>query len=123
MTTEFLLLYILLIHFLADFALQTHHQAVNKSTDVMQLTYHCLVYTFIWALAVLGLPFVMGPSYFGFICYTFITHYITDYCTSRIGKPYWENQDFHNGFVIVGIDQIIHYITLYISLKYILNIL
>lgn len=122
MKLEFILMYILLIHFLADFALQTYQQAVNKSTDVVQLAYHCLVYSFIWGLAIMTFPIKDFNVWLLFVVYTFGTHYITDYWTSRLGKPYWDAKDLHNGFVIVGMDQIIHYVTIYISFKYILQI-
>ena len=105
---------ILLIHFLADFGLQTHEQATRKSMDNKQLAYHVGVYTAVW--------FVAGISMFGdiqktvtFALITFICHFLTDYVTSRIGKPYWEKKDFHNAFVIVGFDQLLHYVQLFLT--------
>ena len=105
------LVFVLLIHFLADFGLQTHEQATGKSTSVKWLTYHVGVYSIMWVLA--------SWFYFGdfrialiFSIITFICHWITDFITSRIGKPYWDKQDFHNGFVVVGFDQVLHYIQL-----------
>jgi hypothetical protein len=43
---------------------------------------------------------------------TFVAHFITDYATSRIGKPFWEKKDYHTGFVVVGADQVLHYLQL-----------
>ena len=109
------LIFILLIHFLADFGLQTHDLATKKSTDIIWLTYHVAVYSLRWLFA----SFV----YFGdiwlslvFTIVTFILHWITDFLTSRIGKPFWDKQDFHNGFVVVGFDQVLHYIQLVVTL-------
>ncbi len=109
------LIYILLIHFLADFGLQTHDQATKKGTDVLYLTYHVAVYSLIWLFA--------SYTYFGniwtalvFYTFTFIFHWITDFMTSRIGKPFWDKGDLHNGFVIVGFDQVLHYIQLIVTL-------
>ena len=43
-------------------------------------------------------------------------HWVTDFLTSRIGKPFWDKGDFHNGFVVVGFDQVLHYIQLVATL-------
>ena len=105
------LVFVLLIHFLADFGLQTHDQATGKSTSLKWLTYHVGVYSIMWLLA--------SWFYFDyfwialiFSSITFICHWVTDWLTSRIGKPFWDKQDFHNGFVVVGFDQVLHYIQL-----------
>ena len=116
--TEQILLTILLVHFLSDFGLQTHEQAINKSSSDTQLTYHVAIYSFIWLIAAnLYLSFI---SALGFAIITFIAHWITDYITSRISKEYFAKQDMHNGFVVVGADQMLHYIQLYFTFKLLL---
>lgn len=116
--TEQLFLYILLIHFLADFGLQTHDQATLKGTNNKWLTYHVGVYSLIWLIAsYIYFGDIWGAILFSYI--TFIFHWATDWCTSRIGKPFWEKKDFHNGFVVVGFDQILHYLQLYLTFKFI----
>jgi hypothetical protein len=105
------LIYILLIHFLADFALQTYEQATNKSTSDKWLFYHVSTYSLMWFLAILAL----GNDIYDALAFTFATfffHFTTDWITSRIGKPFWEKNDYHNGFVVVGFDQVLHYIQL-----------
>lgn len=116
MMTEQLFLMILLIHFLADFGLQTHDQATKKSYDNKALMQHVGVYSIIWFFAVLMYTgsFLISTA---FALVTFATHYATDYWTSRISKPFFEKGDFHNGFVVVGFDQMIHYVTLYFTFK------
>jgi hypothetical protein len=52
-----------------------------------------------------------------FFFLTFGFHFATDFITSRIGKPFWEKKDFHNGFVVVGFDQVLHYIQLIYTFK------
>lgn len=118
MITGQLFLFILLIHFLADFGLQTHDQATNKSKSNKWLAYHVSVYSIMWLFA--------SYVYFGswilaviFAVITFCCHFITDWATSRIGKPFWEKQDLHNGFVVVGFDQVLHYIQLYYTFEFI----
>jgi len=112
MITFSTLIFVLLIHFLADFGLQTHEQATGKSTSLKGLTYHVGVYSIVWLLA--------SWFYFDyfrialiFTTITFIAHWITDFITSRVGKPYWDKQDLHNGFVVVGFDQVLHYLQLF----------
>lgn len=60
MTILQLIIFILLIHFLADFGLQTHEQATKKgegkSLFNKWLFYHVGVYTLIWSIAYLLLP-------------------------------------------------------------------
>lgn len=110
------IIFILLIHFLADFGLQTHEQATKKSESIKWLVYHTGVYSLIWLLA----SFVILDNWLYSILFsliTFVTHSVTDYITSRIGKPFWKNNDFHNGFVVVGFDQILHYIQLFLTFK------
>ena len=103
---EQLFLFILLIHFLADFGLQTHEQAINKSTSHKWLFYHVGVYSIIWMFASY-IYFMDVSKALIFSIITFVAHYLTDFATSRIGKPFWKDgKDLHNGFVIVGFDQI-----------------
>lgn len=108
------LFYILLIHFLADFCLQTPDQARLKSTDIDELGKHVLSYSLTWFLASY-IWFEAWHLSMMFALVTFILHFITDYVTSRIGKPYWEKKDYHTGFVVVGADQVLHYIQLILT--------
>ncbi len=119
--TDSIFLYILLIHFLADFGLQTHEQATNKGKGNKWLLYHVGVYSIIW--------FIASYIYFNslnnallFSIVTFVFHFATDWITSRIGKPFWEKQDLHNGFVVVGFDQVLHYVQLHYTFKFILGL-
>jgi len=114
-------LYMLIVHWIADFVLQTSEQAEKKSTSIKFLTYHILVYTLVWGFA--------SYYYFGdvlkcliFAGITCVCHWLTDFVTSRLGKPFWEKKDFHNGFVIVGFDQILHYVQLYLTINWVQNL-
>lgn len=119
------LLLLLIIHFLADFALQTHEQAIGKSegSSILnaQLSFHVSIYSIVMSLSLyaIGFSFLLALKFWSI---TYLSHYITDYCTSRIGKPYWAKNDFHNGFVVVGADQLLHFIQIYYTLHYISNI-
>ena len=119
--TEQLFLFILLIHFLADFGLQTHDQATQKSSNWLMLFYHVGVYSLIWLMASW---FWFDELYLAllFAGITFALHYVTDAVTSRISKPFFDKGDFHNGFVVVGFDQILHYIQLWLTFNFINNL-
>lgn len=113
------ILFILLIHFLADFGLQTHEQATNKSTSLRFLMYHVGVYSIIWFLASYCI-FGDWTKAFLFAIITFLAHFITDFITSKTSSSFFKKQDFHNGFVVVGFDQILHYIQLWYTFQILL---
>lgn len=123
-TPDFIFGYILLIHFLADFGLQTHDQATKKGegNSILNpgLFQHVGVYSIIWFIAI---QIIVQDRFiaFNFAATTFICHYFTDYITSRLSKPFFNKQDLHNGFVIIGFDQILHYFQLWYTFKF-LNI-
>lgn len=112
-------IWILVNHFLADFALQTHEQAINKSSSDKWLLYHVLTYSSILTISSCVIfPTIAQCLIFGLLTFSF--HFLTDYVSSRIGKPFWKNNDVHNGFVVVGFDQVLHYLQLYFTIKYLL---
>ena len=119
--TDKLFLFIILVHFLADFGLQTHEQATKKSSDWLMLFYHVGVYSLVWLVGA-WIWFDNIILAFLFAGITFIAHYITDAITSRVSKPFFENGDYHNGFVVIGFDQILHYIQLWLTFNLINNI-
>lgn len=112
-----IIFYILLIHFLADFGLQTHDQAVNKSSDGKYMLRHVSSYALVWLIASFMLFSHWAPA-LSFVLITFIFHFVTDLITSNLSKPFFDKGDFHNGFVIVGVDQMAHYIQLFLTYYY-----
>ncbi len=121
MTEIFAILWIMFAHWIADFHLQTRWEAANKWENVRALTYHVLVYTFTMMFAGLVLWWLWGP--FSVMAWTLgngVLHWITDYYTSKQTHKYFFKEDYHNGFVWVGIDQFIHYACLFISWKLLL---
>ena len=119
----FILLFYLLLHWYADFVVQTDKQAKDKSSNNWQLLAHTSSYSLIitictyilyWANS-FGAQYWYIPLIFGII--QFVTHTIIDYITSRINKKLWEDCYVHEFFVMVGFDQFIHYGILFISLS------
>lgn len=119
-------LLIIVIHFFADFVCQTHEMAINKSKSNYWLSVHVAVYTFVtflaWHFTLLQPASEYHMSVYlllaGFI---FTTHWITDYITSRISSKYFGKGDYHNGFVVVGIDQVLHYAQLFTAYWFFVN--
>lgn len=124
--------YILFFHWLFDFVLQSNEQAKNKSSSNKWLMSHALDYSCQW-ITVLSWTFIimswitgLGMSYplilkviaFGLITFGF--HSITDYFTSRWTKKLWEKKDVHNFFVVIGFDQLLHYIQLFLTSYFII---
>jgi hypothetical protein len=126
---------ILFIHWFADFVLQTHWQATNKSKDNRALTAHVATYSLVWCLTIV-LFAIVGNHFNGlsakqlhwspwlmlFPIITFILHWITDYFTSRLNSKLWAKGDVHNFFVSVGFDQFLHYLQLFITYYILKNI-
>jgi len=113
MITLDMIIFMLLIHWLADFVLQTHNQATKKSTSWKALLGHTLSYAGVWFVA-LSFFFPAAPIII-FVAITFVAHTITDYITSREAVKLHKKGDIHNFFVVIGFDQILHYAQLLIT--------
>ena len=138
---------LLAVHTFADFRLQSDDMAVNKSKSNYWLTLHVLVYTatFILYGRLVGWDWET-VGWFALI--TFITHFLTDYVTSRLGRRVfpWIPQTWtvleeatgkdvgvyldHEGrngrsrnrfFSVLGADQLIHFFTLAVTYKWLIS--
>ena len=111
-------------HWVADFVFQTHWMAVNKSKSNIALGCHVLVYTVVIGL-LLGIPLYVYGNIPYIVLGTWVTvngilHFITDYTTSRITSKLWAKQDYHNFFVVIGFDQVIHYTCLFVTIIFLI---
>jgi membrane-bound metal-dependent hydrolase YbcI (DUF457 family) len=106
----------LIVHWVADFVLQTDWEAKNKSTNNLALTKHVLKYSFVWLILTIGIVYGTNDRsndlLLLFAPITFVCHWITDYFTSRLNTRLWKNGKVHNFFVSIGFDQILHYLQL-----------
>lgn len=111
---------LLLVHWFADFVLQTHWQAQNKSKRNDALARHVFVYTGVLACWTVG---AFGPSisWLWFVMVNGLLHFCTDYCTSRWSSRLYAKQDWHNFFVVIGLDQLIHQFTLALTMVWLLS--
>lgn len=107
------IIFILAVHWIADFVLQTDRMAKGKSTSNRVLAEHVTVYTgtflamtlFLWpSLAVV--LWCVGNG---------LAHFCVDYVTSRVTSRLYKEGRIHDFFVIIGLDQAIHYSCLFLS--------
>lgn len=116
MINIYIIFSILIIHWIADFVLQTDWEAQNKSKSWNALLSHTMTYSLLWfpiILIVLGFQQAVI-----FTTITFLAHTITDCFTSRLNSRLWREQKVHNFFVSVGFDQVLHYIQLFLTYYY-----
>jgi hypothetical protein len=99
--------YVLLGHFIADFVFQSDWMAINKSTRWDALSAHVAVY----GIVLLGLSWSadIPPYWVGVNC---LGHFVQDAITSRITSRLWVSQQRHWFFVMIGFDQLLHYMLL-----------
>jgi predicted membrane-bound dolichyl-phosphate-mannose-protein mannosyltransferase len=108
-------LFILFIHWVADFICQTDWQAQNKSKDNNALLTHTGIYSAIWFLPMLYL--LPGNVYgaLSFVGVTMMCHTVQDYITSRINSKLWTDKEVHWFFVSIGFDQFLHFVQLLVT--------
>ena len=118
-------LFIMLVHWFSDFVLQTRHMVTRKSEDNYYLWLHVSIYSvstiFFWFLLLL---FTSTDINFidMFISFVLIlsTHWVTDYFTSRLSSRFYKKEDYYNFFNVIGIDQWLHYLTLFLIFEYVI---
>lgn len=128
------LLFLLTVHFVADFICQSDWMAQHKSKSLRALLAHVTVYTSVF-LGVVGYAALVWSMQSGisisvltvdvwtFAAVTFVTHLATDAVTSRITSRLWfvrsdgtiDTSKRHRFFVVIGFDQLIHAWTLGLS--------
>jgi len=115
---------ILIIHWVADFVLQTDKQAKGKSTSWDCLLSHTIVYSIIWLIIsiIYGGITNSNPIILLFAPITFICHTATDYYTSRANSQLYKEGNTHGFFVSIGFDQILHYIQLFLTYYYLTHV-
>ena len=99
---------LLIVHWIADFTLQSDKMATRKSSCWGWLLFHCLIYSACFSM-------------FGslrLVVWLLLTHFLIDFITSRITKYLWAKKDVHNFFVVIGFDQLLHYICILVWFKY-----
>lgn len=104
-----LIMEVVAVHWLADFCLQTHEQAQNKSKNTGALFRHCATYT-IALLLVFGFTGWMSAAW---CLLNGALHFAVDFCTCRITSKLYAEQRYHDFFATIGADQVLHYAALF----------
>jgi len=117
-----LILYIMFAHWLADFVCQTSWMANNKSKNVFALFSHAAVYTGVLLYMLLMLAVHIDQQEciecilkFGLL--NGFAHFCIDGVTAPINKYLWSKNWTHKFFCMIGFDQFIHFVFLYVTMK------
>lgn len=123
---------IIIVHWIADFVFQAEDWAINKSKNIGSLVMHTATYSAMWFIPA-GFLFsfpcnvsifeicVDVPKVFAFVTVTFVAHTITDYFTSKIVSKRFADNYYGSpipnfgAFTIIGFDQILHYVQLFLT--------
>lgn len=98
------------LHYLGDFLLQPHWMATDKAHKIPVLLLHCAVYSSCFVF--------FGPK---FLLAVFATHFATDIWTSKLTSHFFA-KSWRSFFLIIGLDQLIHQITLIVLFHYLVGI-
>lgn len=113
-----LICFILIVHFVADFIVQTDEQARGKSGSLYPLIAHITSYSIALWFALICYSY-FDRSVTGLALYVFwngLAHFVTDLVSSRVGKARWEAGDRRGFFIVVGADQLVHSLCLILSI-------
>lgn len=109
------LIYVLLVaHFVGDFILQSDWMAIHKSKRWDALAFHVLAYGGVLAVVVVVVP-GDSPQALWFLAANMAAHFVQDAITSRINARLWMADQRHWFFVGIGADQLLHYVTLFVT--------
>jgi hypothetical protein len=116
---------IFIMHWIADFVFQDEKWALGKSKNWIDLLSHTSLYSLLWFIPMIIL---LGVNWkvFVFVFVTFVLHTTTDYYTSRIVSKKFANNHYGSpipnfgAFSIIGFDQALHYIQLFLTYYYLI---
>ena len=122
------LVFLLVIHYIADFLCQTREMATNKSTSLKWLTYHVLTYTMVLAFSMSAFMFFTAENagetimtVWVFTIVNGVLHWCTDFVTSKGTTHFYKQENWYGFFGLLGLDQLIHTVTLLLTYNYFLN--
>jgi len=85
-------------------AAQTNKMALSKSDSIKWLLAHCVMYS---------IPFMIIDLRWGVV--NMMLHFLVDYFSSKITKYFWQNDRRHAFFVVLGLDQALHFTCLFLT--------
>ena len=124
-----LIVILFVLHFLCDFLFQSRWMAENKGKNVLALSLHVLIYSLVLFIGLYSYREIVGPNILSlvdqikgdqllwFVVINFLLHFVTDLTTSQFTRYFWEKNDKHKFFAVIGFDQCVHQICLMITAK------
>lgn len=110
----FQIVVVLIAHWIGDYLLQGNSIANNKGRSVRWLLIHVALYSFV--LISSSLLFFSWREALLFGAINAVLHFITDFITSRLSARYRETPRIF--YSILGFDQLVHSVTLIVSLTF-----
>lgn len=117
MFTFFTIIYWLTAHYICDFLLQRNDDTTNKNHSINSLINHTIMYSITMGF----FYFISSSNNYDYLIFTitmFLTHTFIDFITSKIETYLYRKNNIKGFFNIVGIDQLLHYITIFLTIKY-----
>jgi len=123
------IIWILAFHYIGDFLLQSREMAQNKSKSAKHLSEHVAIYSMIMTIlfmlvstnTIASDPLEWFSNVGKFLTITYLTHWVTDYITSRWTSRLWKKKEEWKFFAVIGFDQLIHISTLLLTYEYLLS--
>ena len=112
-----LIIWVLFVHFVADFICQDDFTATNKSKFWDVLLGHSIFY---FIILVFGLAFydLVSPLKWSILfAINAPAHLVIDFFTSRINAKLYEDGERHWFFVVLGADQFFHTAILFLTIQ------
>jgi hypothetical protein len=105
---------LLVTHYISDFLLQDDWMATQKSEDVQILCLHAFIYSGLFCTLAACVWRVLIPGFlYGGL--NGLLHLAVDYHTSRWNKRLWQAGERHWFFCMIGLDQLLHIIMLLLT--------
>jgi hypothetical protein len=121
-------LYMLFIHWVADFLFQSTWMATHKSVSSKALLLHTATYTLIMATFIAPVflywdlvSFFHNLIIFAWSCFFF--HTIQDFFTSKMTSSRFRAGKYNGltgAFTIIGFDQFLHYVQLFLTFYFLI---
>jgi len=119
---DHLIVFIMFGHWVADFLCQSRWMAENKSEKFVALFTHGAVYTLVLTYLMLITTMHVGEQQELYKVLLFcimngVCHLGVDGVTSRITKYCWNKGRTHWFFMVIGLDQFIHFAILFETMR------
>lgn len=102
-------------HWVADFVCQNRYMAEMKSKNILALLLHVAVYSVVLFCGC----YTFANSVETAVMFTLLNgllHGLTDYFSSKFTSALWQNKNTWGFFTVIGLDQLIHNATLYLTM-------